>query len=369
MRGGTRHSSATSFRRATVIVRAALVTVALVIAVAVTGAGPSRSEASAPGATPTHGAPPAGTSGAPGTPGERAAEQVGQPVLAGPLDWGDPMIVASGSTYYLYSTQPLPWVNVPVEVGGSGGTWGPVHDALPVLPAWAQSGQTWSPDVHEFGGQWVLYFAARLRGVTPAVLCIGDAVADTPTGPFLAAATPLICQRSLGGSIDPRVSVTSSGSTYLVWKSDNNADRAEYGTPVIWSQQLTDGGLGLVGSPTRIFTPDRAWQDALVEAPDLVTAGGRTWLFYSAGAGFWSADYAIGVARCEGPLGPCVDTGDTPLVASTAESAGPGEESVFSSGGHYWLVFNSSFSAHGSTARPVAIDALTFGKGIPVVSP
>jgi hypothetical protein len=56
-------------------------------------------------------------------------------------------------------------------------------------------------------------------------------------------------------------------------------------------------------------------------------------------------------------------------MASSARGAGPGEESVFSSGGHYWLVYNPSCSADGSTARPIAIDALTFGTGAPTISP
>ena len=304
--------------------------------------------------------PPVTTAGTPSAPGEQ--------VLAGPLDWGDPAVVAYDSTYFLYSTQPLPWVNVPVEVGRTGGTWGPVEDALPTLPGWAQSGETWSPEVHQFDGRWVLYFAAQIRGTSPAVHCIGDAVASGPTGPFLAAPSPLVCQRSLGGSIDPRVYVSPRGDPYLVWKSDNNSDPAAYGPPVIWTQRLVGGGLALLGAPTSIFTADRPWQDSLIEAPDLVTTGGRTWLFYSAGGGFWASSYAIGVARCAGPLGPCADQGDTPLLSSNAQGQGPGESSVFSQGGHYWLVYNPSCSAQGSTSRPVEIAALSFGTGRPVVA-
>jgi beta-xylosidase len=153
-----------------------------------------------------------------------------------------------------------------------------------------------------------------------------------------------------------------------VWKSDNNSNSAKYGMPIIWSQRLSSDGLALLASPTAIFTPDRAWQNSLVEAPDLVTVDGRTWLFYSAGAGYWTTDYAIGVARCAGPLGPCADTGNTPLVASSARDAGPGEESVFSSGGHYWLVYNPSCSADGTGARPIAIEPLTFGTRVSTVS-
>jgi len=297
MRRRTPRSSHPPLRSPAVVACLAAGIMALVLVVVAMNAGPSLSGASAPGASPTHGGPPAGR---PGTPGSTARAEPGQVVLAGPLDWGDPVIVASGSAFYLYSTQPLPWVHVPVEIGRSGGSWGAVEDALPVLPPWAQSGATWSPEVHRFGDRWVLYFAAQIQGTVPAVHCIGDAVADAPTGPFLAAATPFICQRSLGGSIDPRVSMSPSGSPYLVWKSDNNSDSAKYGTPMIWIQRLSSGGLGLLGSPTPIFTPDRAWQDSLVEAPDLVTTRGRTWLFYSAGAGYWAADYAIGVARCAG---------------------------------------------------------------------
>lgn len=328
------------------------------------GTGPARSGAAVP-------VPPGGRGAAPvrppGTPVDGNSAAPGQQVLAGPLDWGDPTVVDYDGTYYLYSTQPLPWVDVAVEVGTRGGRWGPVHDALPTLPGWAQSGETWSPEVHRFGGRWVLYFAAQIRGTEPAVHCIGDAIAAGPTGPFLPAPAPLVCQRSIGGSIDPRVYVSPSGTSYLVWKSDNNSDPARFGPPVIWSQRLAVGGLGLLGTPTSIFTADRPWQHSLIEAPDLVTVGDRTWLFYSAGAGFWAADYAIGVARCRGPLGPCADAGDSPLLASNAQGQGPGESSVLSLGDRHWLVYNPSYSVRGSTARPVAIAPLDFRSGHPTI--
>jgi len=341
--------------------------VALLVVVGSGGFGSGRSGASVPAPVPApHVDAAVGTVGAPGL-GRGGAP--GAEVLTGPLDWGDPVIIESGGAYYLYSTQPLPWVNVPVEVGARGGSWGPVHDALPALPPWAQSGQTWAPEVHRFAGRWVLYFAAWVRGTDPAVHCIGDAVADGPTGPFLPGAVPLVCQRSSGGSIDPRVYVAPSGSPYLVWKSDNNSDPARYGPPVIWTQPLSGDGLGLVGSPTSIFSADRAWQHSLVEAPDLVTVGGRTWLFYSGGGGYSATDYAIGVAHCAGPTGPCRDVVDAPLLATNAQGEGPGESSVFSQGAHHWLVYNPSRSAPGSAARPVALAPLVFGAGPPVVDP
>ena len=291
-----------------------------------------------------------------------------QLLMAGPIDWGDPVIVGSDGTFHLYSTQPLPWVHVPVESARGGGTWSVTEDALPTLPAWAESGKVWAPDVHRFGDRWVLYFSAQIQGSDPAVHCIGDTTAASPTGPFRPAAAPFLCQPWLGGSIDPRVYVSPSGTPYLVWKSDNNSNRAKYGPTAIWSERLRGDGLALIGEPTSIFAPDRPWEGMLLEAPDLVTVDGRTWLFFSGGEGFWSPDYSIGLASCAGPLGPCASVGTTPLVSGNAQGQGPGEESVFDDDGRYWLVYDLSDSAGGATPRAAGIAPLSFRGAVPAIA-
>lgn len=285
-------------------------------------------------------------------------------VLQGHLDWGDPDLVESGGTYYLYASQSLATVHVPMVSALPGGHWVDLHDALPTLPSWAVSWEIWAPDVHRFGSTWVLYFAATVEGTSPVMHCIGDAVADTPTGPFLPASQPLVCHLDQGGSIDPRVYVSPAGVPYMIYKSDNNVSTATFGPTVLWSQALSPNGLAVEGSPTAIFEPDQAWQHGLVEAPDMVTVNGATWLFFSGGAGYWEPDYAIGVARCAGPEGPCEDTDPQPLLASNAQGSGPGEESVFSSGGRYWLVYDASAVDNGSV-RPAAVAPLVFGRGGP----
>jgi hypothetical protein len=50
----------------------------------------------------------------------------------------------------------------------------------------------------------------------------------------------------------------------------------------------------------------------VIEAPDLVLALPRYFLFYS-GNDWNSASYAIGVAVCQGPLGPCTASGPKPF--------------------------------------------------------
>ena len=138
-------------------------------------------------------------------------------------DQPDPFMFEQGGEYYLFTSQDKDHANVPVHEGTVVGAWGPEVDALPYLPAWAVPGIVWAPDVAQFGEHYMLYFTAQLAGVSPQTMCIGDAISTAVAGPYLPAATPLVCQQSLGGSIDPRVFVDGDGQPSLLWKSDQNA--------------------------------------------------------------------------------------------------------------------------------------------------
>jgi hypothetical protein len=293
-------------------------------------------------------------------------------------DQPDPFLLQSHGVYYLFTSaitvgQDQTFANVPVRAGGAIGQWGMVRDALPMLPPWAEAGATWAPDVHQFGSHFILYFTAAVKYDGAHIECIGDAYSTKAAGPYLASPAPFVCQLADGGSIDPRTYVDSDGTPYLLWKGDNNADGT---TPTaIFSQQLSPDGLHLLGQPTRIFAPDEPWQGTIVEAPDMVDVLGVHYLFYS-GNWFNQPGYAIGVARCTGPLGPCADTSSTPLLASNAQGDGPGEESVFTDAQGIWLLyspFRSTLPLPGPP-RPVEMARLGFGPfgpylGAPVAAP
>jgi GH43 family beta-xylosidase len=275
----------------------------------------------------------------------------------------DPFLYVNRGRYYLYTSGvpgPHP-VNVPVASATSFASWGPVTDALPLLPAWAVPGFTWAPDVHRFGSSYVLYFTAMRADTRPAMECIGAAVGANADGPFTAAPSPFICQTSLGGSIDPRVFVDPDGTQWMAWKSDQNVDGSSTPTQM-WSQQLTDDGLGLVAKAVDIMQPDERWQGTIVEAPDLVDVDGVYWVFYS-GNWFNEPAYAIGAARCAGPAGPCADSSPLPLLASDAQGQGPGEASVFQDSNGVWLLYSPfrSLAPRTDPPRPVAITRLGFG--------
>jgi hypothetical protein len=255
--------------------------------------------------------------------------------LAYPFDFPDPDVIEVGDTYYAYATNSVAG-NIQIAESSDLTQWAAVGNALPGLPAWAAPHYTWAPAVADIAGTFVLYYAADLRG--RGVECISVATSSQPLGPFIDHTTaPLECQPSLGGSIDPSSFVAADGTPYLQWKSGGP------GTSKIWSEPLDPAGTAVVAgaTPTLLLVPDQVWQAGTVEAPDLVAADGRDLLFFS-GNNWDSAGYAVGVASCTGPLGPCAGITVGPILSSGPGVAGPGGESVFTdTSGASWIAFDA----------------------------
>jgi GH43 family beta-xylosidase len=278
----------------------------------------------------------------------------GQPVDSGE-NRSDPFLYLADGRYYLYTSgEPFTnRLNVPVSTSTDFRHWSPVTNALPALPPWATAGFTWSPDVHQFGSTYVLYFTAHIDALQEE--CIGDATSSSPAGPFVSnEVQPLICQTALRGSIDPRVFTDSSGINWMVWKSDQN-NRSTTAPVTLWSQQLTPDGLGLIGTPNDLMSPDEPWQGTILEAPDMFEVNGVYWLAYS-GNWFNQPPYAIGVAWCLKPEGPCVDVTDHPVLGTNAQGQGPGEESIYQDAtGGVWMLYTPVMSSQFDPPRPVYV--------------
>jgi hypothetical protein len=255
--------------------------------------------------------------------------------LVYPFDFPDPDVIAVGHTYYSYATNSVAG-NIQIIESTDLAHWTAVGNALPSLPAWAAAHYTWAPSVANIGGVFVLYYAVDVAGTNQE--CISVATATQPQGPFTDRSQgPLECQKALGGSIDPSSFLDTNGTPYLVWKSGGP------GSSKIWAQQLAPGGTSFTTgtNPTALLSPDQSWQSGTVEAPDLVVTGGDYDLFYS-GKDWNSGNYAVGVATCTGPLGPCTDAAPGPILSSGPGVAGPGGESVFAdASGSFWIAFHA----------------------------
>jgi beta-xylosidase len=264
-----------------------------------------------------------------------ALENTANDGLVYPFDFPDPDVIVVGQTYYAYATNSVAG-NIQIIASNDLTHWTAVGNALPALPAWATPDNTWAPSVDELNGRFMLFYAVDVA--KNAKECISVATSASPRGPFVDSSTaPLECQTTLGGSIDPSTFTDANGVTYLVWKSnDPNPSK-------IWAEPLDPAGTGFApgATPSMLLSADHGWEQGTVEAPDMVPAGGRYFLFFS-GNNWNSAKYAVGVATCSGPLGPCRDSTSDPVLSSRPGIAGPGGESIFTApSGVFWIAFHA----------------------------
>lgn len=228
-----------------------------------------------------------------------------------------------------------------------------LHDAMPTLPPWAKRGFTWAPEVLRVSDRFVVYFTARER--RSDLQCVGAAVAASPRGPFVSAATePLVCQRDLGGTIDAHPFRDADGQQYLYYKNDGNNPKV-LKTARIWAQRLSSDGLSLTGAASPLVAADKHWEWRVVEAPTMVRRAGAEGadgytLFFSANHFGWEDDqrlsnYGIGYAKCRGPMGPCEDAPSNPLLTSRMGAggciSGPGHQAVFDVGDRQFIAYHA----------------------------
>jgi hypothetical protein len=263
-------------------------------------------------------------------------------------DAADPQIVASGGTYYAFTTGNALGNNLaalvssspnsgfhPYTNGCSGST------ALPSPSPWEAANTQTSPGVFNYGGHWVMFYDAAQSGHASDTgfdcLAVATASSIAPTNVQFSDVSnaPLDCQAT--GSIDPQPFVDpSTGTAYLVWKqNDGGSSAAAY----IWSQQLNAAGTGFApgSSPAMLLfnnTVSYPWETT-VEDPSMVAAGGGFYLAFSAGV-YTSTGYSEGITTCSGPLGPC--GAQSQILTTYGSALGPGGGALFSdASGTWWL--------------------------------
>ena len=236
-------------------------------------------------------------------------------------DFPDPTVVWGDDRWYAFATNAGPR-NVQMSTSGDLVNWTAPVDAAPTLPSWSKPGNTWAPSVTRIGNQWVMYVS--ILGVFTGH-CIDRLVAPTAGGPYAPVdGGPLVCDQTGGnGAIDPSVMI-ADGVPYLYWKADGARAQQLFGVA------LTPDGMAFAGQPQHLLTATVAWQQTGIENPSMVAGFGVDWLVYS-GAYWATGRYAMGYARCDGPLGPCREmSAGGPWVSTTGNVVGPGGGAVFS---------------------------------------
>lgn len=275
------------------------------------------------------------------------------------IDFADPSALVNDAGTVLYSTN-VDDVDIQTGTIDADGALADGSDALVEPPAWSEAGWVWAPSVRQVGSSsFVMYYSTL--DVASGRQCISVAIADAPRGPFVDDTTePLVCQRDLGGSIDPDT-VTVGATTYLLWKSDGNCCGQ---TTSIWIARLSADGRALVEAAAPLIRSDQSWEQGVVEAPSMIQHEGSFYLFYSGGR--WDrASYGIAYAVCDSVYGPCVKPASQPLLGSYGDVLGPGGADVFTTrNGSTYVVYHGwvdgvGYDAGGRRAlfsRPLAFD-------------
>ena len=269
----------------------------------------------------------------------------------------DPFILPVGKHFLAYSTTSA-GRNVPMAVSTDLVRWQMVkdeqnpkrlYDAMPTLPSWAKSGFTWAPEVLAVTGGYALYFSAPHKKLD--VQCVGVATSADPIGPFVSRGSePLVCQPTLGGTIDAHAFRDTDGQLYFYYKNDGNNPKFLKPSQ-IWVQRLSADGMMLTGEAKPILKNDQHWEWRVVESPAMVRHAGGYTMFFSANHFGWEADqrlsnYGTGYARCEGPMGPCTDAAENPWLRSYFTSelgclSGPGHPTIFQAGTRSFIAFHA----------------------------
>jgi beta-xylosidase len=290
--------------------------------------------------------------------------------------FADPFVLKDGDGYVAFATGNLTY-NLEVATSDDLVTWTSPREALDALPIWQPSsrGLTWAPEVLKTSAGYVMYYTGR--DVQAGKQCVSIAIANVATGPYEDhSKAPFVCQRDLGGSIDPSPFRDADGTLWLLWKNDGNC----CGEPTrIWAQRLSADGTKLTGDVHDLGERnDKPWERTVVEAPTLFLHDGTYVLFYSGNA-YNTRDYAVGYATAKDLLGPYVDAPENPILKTIApvgsppgQAAGPGGQSVVADkDGDLWMAYHAwDIARIGDEiggVRSLWIDPLTFDGDKPVV--
>lgn len=240
-------------------------------------------------------------------------------------------------------------------------TWeppeGPAADLGSILHVddvpWAAS-HMWAPDAATANGRYYLYFPAKDAG---GVFRIGVAVADAPTGPFVAEPEPIPGTYSM----DPTAFRDVDGSHLLLWGGlwggqlqryrDDRPDPA-HGLPAVGEpalgpriarlsadmKRLAEPSREVVildeaGEPLREGDPRRFFEGAWMH-----TYAGRYYLSYSTGD-----SHLVCHAVSDSPYGPFTYAGVVlaPVVGWTTQ------HSICEAGGRWWLFYHDALASGG----------------------
>ena len=293
---------------------------------------------------------------------KKASEQ--KATYTNPLNvqFGDPYILYSQGTYYMYGT-------------GGGADKGFAAYSSKDLVNWKAEGQVyyhdnpngwsdpeaawngayWAPEVYEVKGKYYMFYSAQWK-VNPGNdlenFKIGVAVSDKPTGPFIDVSNKPIFDPGYP-ILDANVLFDDNGKVYLYYsracyKHPVESEVADLARKNEWFKEVEESWVygvemkpdfsGLIGEPVLLLRPpvklsdkQAEWESRSVTSREV----NRRWtegsvifkkddtyyIMYSANH-FGGQHYAVGYATGKSPLGPFTKAANNPVLQKNTGKGG-----------------------------------------------
>lgn len=280
---------------------------------------------------------------------------------------GDPYLVVDNGKYYvtatcdgngydLYSSDDcMNWTNEG-RIFSSSATEGWVRSSL------------WQPQIVKGNdGKYYLYYCGNNARNS---LRIGVAVADSITGPYKDALDHPLVEFGVA-TIDPYFYTDDDGKMYLYFSRDCSENIVDgYNTSQLYGIEMADYVSVKEGAQAvLLITPDQEWElnngnYRWNEGPDILKHDGKYYLFYSGGF-YGDSTYSMGYAVADVPLGPYAKYENNPIIQSTDDTSGPGNNSFFYSldGKELYTCYHTHTNKIlGGGDRKVTIDRCGFRK-------
>ena len=273
--------------------------------------------------------------------GEKTYQNV---VLGG---YADPDIIYHDGYYYMYVTSTGYLVYRSKDLA----TWECLGQSLPSCSWNINTQYQWAPDVEYVNGKFYMAVSYGEAG-------FGIAVSDKPEGPFVCVGEkPMLIQ-----TIDGNIFVDDNGKIYLYYTSWY--DGRTYG---IWGVEMESDCITPKWDTEKlIIRADKPWESSMnmggvVEAPFMMKKDGVYYLIYSGSN--YQADYAVGYATSDSPLGKFQKSENSPILYRTNDIRGPGHCSIVETpDGRLFMVYHVHSSETSVHPRNVAIDPVRFVK-------
>ncbi|HEY9216834.1 MAG TPA: family 43 glycosylhydrolase [Phenylobacterium sp.] len=189
----------------------------------------------------------------------------------------------------------------------------------------------WKEDTN---GVWPRLLAERLQKHPQLIGELFDAPEDRRTAAMAAVLQPLIPQlHEMEQFFTLQLLIEAAAQDLTRFEGRLQVAMGEAATPMsqalrtrIFAQPISPDGRALTGDPRLILQNDQPWEAHLIEGPWITRQAGRWYLFYAAND-FSTAEYGLGVAIADHPLGPWRKQAK-PILRSGPEWVGPGHASV-----------------------------------------